>query len=63
MINSLLDEDKVAIKNKLTLLQVLDVAAREGNPDFVDLGTGDGGTSSIVFLFAFSDVTHRVFLK
>lgn len=49
--------------NAPTFLQVLDVAAREGNPDFVDLGTGNGGTSGIVFLFTLSDVTHCVFCE
>ena len=42
----------------LTLLEVLDVAAREGNPNLVDLGRRDGGTRGIVFLFTLSDVTH-----
>ena len=41
-----------------TLLEVLDVAARERDTDFVDLGGGHGGTGRIVFLFTLSDVTH-----
>lgn len=41
-----------------TLLEVLDIAAREGNTDLVDLGSGDGGTRSVVLLFTLSDVTH-----
>ena len=41
-----------------TLLEVLDVAARERDTDLVDLGRGDGGTRGVVFLFTLSDVTH-----
>ena len=41
-----------------TLLKVLDVAARERDADFVDLGGGHGGTSRVVLLFTLSDVTH-----
>ena len=41
-----------------TLLEVLDVAARERDADFVDLGGGHGGTGRVVFLFTLSDVTH-----
>ena len=41
-----------------TLLEVLDVAAGEGDPDFVDFGTGHWGTGCVVFLFTFGDVTH-----
>ena len=41
-----------------TLLAVLDVAARERDADFVDLGGGHGGTGRVVFLFTLSDVTH-----
>lgn len=40
----------------LTLFQVLDVAARQGDADFVDFGSGDS-TCCIVFL-VLSDVTH-----
>lgn len=40
-----------------TLLEVLDVAAREGDTDFVDLGAGHGGTGGIVVL-VLGDVTH-----
>ena len=44
-----------------TLLQVLNVAARQRDTDFVDLGGGDGSTRGIVILFStFSDVTHLV---
>ena len=43
---------------QLTLLEVLDVAARERDADFVDLGGGHGGTSRVVFLISLSDVTH-----
>ena len=43
-----------------TLLEVLDVAARERDTDFVDLGLGHRGASGIVFLFSLSDVTHPV---
>lgn len=46
------------VTNQRTLLKVLDVAARERDADFVDLGRGDGGTRGIVFLFTLSDVTH-----
>ena len=45
-------------QNGRTLLEVLDVAARERNTDFVDLGRGHGGTSRVVLLFTLSDVTH-----
>lgn len=45
-----------------TLLQVLDVAARERDADFVDFGLGHRGTRSIVFFFTLSDVTHPVFV-
>ena len=41
-----------------TLLEVLDVAARERDADFVDLRGGHGCTSRVVFLFTLSDVTH-----
>lgn len=40
------------------LLQVLDVAAGEGDPDFVDFGSWNGCTCGIVFFFSFGDVTH-----
>lgn len=62
-------ETKVTIINKrkqfgissiLTFLQVLDIATRKSNPDFVDFGAGHGGTSCIVFLFSLSDVTHCI---
>ena len=43
------------------LLQVLDIAAGEGDPDFVDFGSGDGGAGSVVFFFTLSDVTHGCF--
>jgi len=39
------------------LLQVLNVAARKGDADFVHLGSRDGASSIVVF-FALSDVTH-----
>ena len=42
----------------LTFLEVLDIAAREGNPNLVDFGGGDGRARSVVFLFTLSDVTH-----
>ena len=42
----------------LTLLEVLDVAGGERDPDLVDFGSGHGGTGSVVFLFTFGDVTH-----
>ena len=45
-------------KTLRTLLEVLDVAARERDTDLVDLGSGDGGTRGVVFLFTLSDVTH-----
>ena len=45
-------------KRGRTLLEVLDVAARERDADFVDLGGGHGGTGRVVFLFTLSDVTH-----
>ena len=41
-----------------TLLEVLDVAARERDADFVDLRGGHGGAGRVVFLFTLSDVTH-----
>ena len=61
------DCDNVSIRRKeshlvRTLLQVLDIAARQRDTDFVDLGGGDGRASSIVLLFTLSDVTHPVFL-
>lgn len=37
-------------------LQVLDVAARQGNANFVDFGSGDG--ACCVILLVLSDVTH-----
>ena len=52
---------KIGAKRGRTLLEVLDVAARQRDTDFVDLGGGDGSTRSIVILFStFSDVTHLV---
>ena len=44
-----------------TLLQVGNVAASERDADFVDFGAGHGGTSSVIFFFTLSDVTHLVF--
>ena len=41
-----------------TLLEVLYVAARERDTDLVDLGSRDGRTRGVVFLFTLSDVTH-----
>jgi len=40
------------------LLQVPNVAAGKRDPDFVDFCTGHWGTSSVVFFFTLSDVTH-----
>ena len=51
---------KRGAKRERTLLEVLDVAARERDTDFVDLGGGHGGTGRVVFLFTLSDVTHPV---
>ena len=48
----------VSVRVKRTLIKVLDVAARKGDTDFVNLGSRDGGTCSIVFFFSFGDVTH-----
>jgi len=42
------------------LLQVLDIAARERDTDFVDLGLGHRCARGVVFLFTLSDVTHPV---
>ncbi len=41
-----------------TLFQVLDIAARQRDTDFVDFSGGHRGTGSIVFFFSFSDVAH-----
>jgi hypothetical protein len=41
-----------------TLLEVLDVATGQGDPNFVDFGGRNGCASGIVFLFSFGDVTH-----
>ncbi len=46
------------MKEKHTLLEVLDVAASERDTDFVDLGGGHRGTGRVVLLFTLSDVTH-----
>ena len=55
----ILSESSMIKKARLrTLLEVLDVAAGEGDPDFVDFGTGHWGTGCVVFLFTFGDVTH-----
>ena len=40
-----------------TLFKVLDVAASEGNANFVEF-RGRHGAGGVVFLFALSDVTH-----
>lgn len=40
-----------------TLFKILDVAAGEGDANFVELCCGDRA-GSIIFLFALSDVTH-----
>ena len=45
-------------KEQHTLLQVLDIAAREGDTDLVDFGGGHRGTGRVVLLFTLSDVTH-----
>ena len=47
-----------AVCTQRTLLQVLDVAARQSDTDFVDFGTGDGSTRGVVFFLSFGDVTH-----
>ena len=44
-----------------TLFQVLDVAAGQGDPNFVDFGSGDSA-SGVVLFFSFGDVTHFVSL-
>jgi hypothetical protein len=44
-------------KTGRTFFQVLDVAAGEGDADFVEL-CGGHGAGSIVIFFALSDVTH-----
>ena len=55
----ILSESSMIEKARLrTLLEVLDVAAGEGDPDLVDFSTGHWGTGSVVFLFTFGDVTH-----
>ena len=41
-----------------TLLEVLDIAARERDTDFMNLGGGHRGAGGVVFLFTLSDVTH-----
>lgn len=41
----------------LTLFQVLDIAARQSNANFVDFRRRNS-TSCIVFFLALSDVTH-----
>ena len=41
-----------------TFFKISDVAAGEGDADFVHFGTRDLGTCSIVFFFSFGDVTH-----
>jgi len=43
---------------KRTFLQVLDITAGESDPDFMDFGTGDRNTRSIILFFSLSDVTH-----
>ena len=40
------------------LLEALNVATRQGDPDFVDFGGSHWGSGSIVFFFSFGDVTH-----
>ena len=49
-------------KAQHTLLQVLDIAAREGDTDLVDFGGGDGGAGSVVLLFTLGDVAHPGYL-
>ena len=44
-------------RDKHTLFQVPDIAAGQGDPDFVDLGSWDS-TRGVVFFFSFGDVTH-----
>lgn len=44
-------------KRLLTLFQVLDVAARQRDADFVDFGSGDGAGCIVRFLIL-GDVTH-----
>jgi hypothetical protein len=43
---------------RLTLLQVLHIAASECNADFVQFRGGQGGPSRVIVFFSFSDVTH-----
>ena len=49
---------EIALENKLTLLQTLDIAAGERDPNFMSRGRSDWGPGSIVFLFTLGDVTH-----
>ncbi len=46
------------VTRKRTLFQVLDVAARQGDTDFVGFGSRDGCTGCVVFFLSFGDVTH-----
>ena len=45
------------MQEKRTLLKVPDVAASEGDPNFVEF-CGGHGAGGIVFFIALSDVTH-----
>jgi len=48
-------------KIRREFLQVPDVATRQSDTDFVDFCAGHWSTSSIVFFFTLSDVTHCKF--
>jgi len=41
-----------------TLFEVLDIATSEGDANFMEFCGGQGSLRCVVFLFAFSDVTH-----
>ena len=40
------------------LFEIFDVSGGQGDPNFVDLGRWNGGTSGKVFLVSLSDVTY-----
>jgi len=52
-----LDDIRETMQEKRTLLKVPDVAASEGDPNFVEF-CGGHGAGGIVFFIALSDVTH-----
>jgi hypothetical protein len=47
----------IDVRDQRTLFQIPDIAAGQGDPDFVDFGSWDS-TRGVILFFSFGDVTH-----